>query len=454
MKTVRIGASQGFWGDTPLPVLDVVERGNVQYLCGDALAELTLAILQKARQRDPGAGFVSDLIPLINTVLPICLDKGIKFLTNAGGINPQGAADQVVELLKAKGYTGVKVAVVTGDDFLTRLPELTARGFTFNSLDNGRPLQEVADRILFANVYLGAEPLVEALQQGADIVISGRTADPSQFLAPLIYEFGWALDDWDRLAAGTLMGHLMECSAQSTGGNFSGRWQDIPLMEKPGYPVSEMEESGDFIITKAEGTGGLVNLDTVKEQMLYEIHDPEAYTTPDVVADFTTPVLADLGRNRVKVSGTRGRPRPENFKISIGYQDGYLGEGFLRYSWPDALAKARKADEIIRRQFELTGLKAEEILTEFIGVNSLHGPLAPEPTGELNEVGLRIAVRTRDKKEAARVPRYFPPLALNGPPGASGVGGTPKPRELIGHFPSLIARSLVEPEVRVEIREV
>jgi len=454
LKKVRIGAGQGFWGDSPYPALDVVGYGDVHYLCCDALAELTLAILQKQRQRDPAKGYVWDVIPLLQMVLPVCREKKIKILTNAGGINPEGAARAVYELAKRLGMQGMKIAVATGDDILSRLAELREKGISLTNLETGEELAAIQERILFANAYLGARPLVEALEMGADVVIAGRTADPAQFLAPLVFELGWAWDDWDKLAAGTVLGHLMECSAQSTGGNFGGDWWNIPDMERMGYPVAEVYENGEAVLTKPAGTGGRVDRETVKEQLLYEVHDPAAYLTPDVVADFTTVRLENAGPDMVRIYGVQGKPRPTHLKVSIGYSDGFLGEGNIRYSWPDALAKARKADEIIRRQFALAGLQFEEIRTEFIGYNSLTGPLAWEPGEDLNEVGLRITVRTKSEKDAALVPRFFPPLALNGPPGASGAGGAVRPRELLGMWPALVPREEVEAQVRVSILEV
>lgn len=449
---MRIGAGQGFWGDSPFPALDVVQKGEVQYLAGDALAELTLAILQKARQKDPAKGYVEDMF--FQLLLAPCYQKGIKILTNAGGINPLGAGRMVYELARRMGLKGLKIAVITGDDILPRLGELKEQGVDLRDLESGGDIGSIEERILFANAYLGAQPLVQALSLGAQVVIAGRTADPALFLAPLVYELGWDWEDWDRLAAGILVGHLLECSAQSTGGNFGGDWWNIPDMERIGYPVAEVYADGQAVLTKPPGTGGRVDLETVKEQLLYEVHDPAAYITPDVVADFTAARLIQEGPDRVRISGLRGRPRPENLKVSIGYSDGWMGEAVIRYSWPHALAKARKAEEIIRKQFAALGLQFEEILTEYIGYNSLSGPLAHGDGSDLNEVGLRIAVRTRSRQDAARMPRLLPPLALNGPPTASGAGGIPKPRELIGLWSALVPRHEVEKQVQIELLEV
>lgn len=451
MKKIRIGAGQGFWGDSPFPALDVAARGDVKYIACDALAELTLAILQKSRQRDPALGYVQD--GFFSVMLPVCKEKGIKILTNAGGINPPGAGRMVCELARGMGLDGLKIAVITGDDILPRVKELKDKGVSFDDMESGGNIAAVEGRILFANAYLGARGMVQALEMGADVVIAGRTADPAQFLAPMVYEFGWSWDHWDRLASGIFLGHLMECSAQSTGGNFSGDWWNIPMMERMGYPVAEVYENGEAILTKPEGTGGRVDLETVKEQMLYEVHDPAAYITPDVVVDFTSPRLEAAGPDRVRITGVRGRPRPEQLKVSMGYHDGWMGEVTVRYPWPDALAKARRAEEIIRKQMAMVGFQPKEILAEYIGYNSLSGPLAWGDGADLNEVGLRLAVRTESKLDASRLPRFVPPIALNGPPGATG-GGMPKPRELIGLWSTLVPREEVEKQVRVELMEV
>jgi hypothetical protein len=454
LKSVRIGAGQGFWGDSPFPALDVVQAGRVRYLACDALAELTLAILQKARQKDPARGYVEDRF--FSLLLGPCRSRGVKILTNAGGMNPAGAGRMVYDLSRGMGFKGLRIAVITGDDVLPRIGELKEMGIDFSDMETGGNISAIEDRILFANAYLGAGPMVKALEMGADVVIAGRTADPALFLAPMIYELGWRWDHWDRLAAGILLGHLMECSAQSTGGNFGADWWNIPDMERIGYPVAEVYENGEAVLTKPEGTGGRVDLETVKEQMLYEVHDPTAYVTPDVVADFTSPSLQLDGPDRVRITGMKGKPRPQTLKVSIGYTDGWLGEAMLRYSWPQAMQKARKADEILRKQFSALGLRFDEILSEYIGYNSLSGPLAWGEGDDLNEVGLRIAVRTKNKLDAAMMPRLVPPLALNGPPtaGGGGGGGMPRPRELIGLWSALIPREQVEKQVKVEILEV
>ena len=451
MKSVRIGASVGFWGDIFTSAVDVARYGDVKYICGDSLAELTMAILQKAKNKNPNDGYTKDVFPLMNSLLPICREKGIKIISNCGGINPMGATEAVKGIAKKLGLSDIKIAVVEGDNMLHRLKEFTEKGY-FGSL--GNELGSLEDRILFANVYLGGREIAKALETGADIVITGRTTDSGQFLGPAMYELGWREGDWDKLAQGIVLGHLMECSGQATGGNFSGEWWKVDKLGNLGYPVSEVFENGEFIFSKPKNTGGRVCVDTVKEQLLYEIHDPTNYITPDVIVDFSSVKLEDVAENQVKVSGALGKPKPPTLKAIMGYTTGYVGEGSITYSWPDALPKARKAEEIIRHRIDMQEIKYEEIHSEYIGLNSIHGPLAPDLPYEPNEVMLRVAVRTNTKEEAAKIGREFPALALNGPPHASGLGGMHSVRELIGQKSALIPREEIEPIVKISVVEV
>ncbi len=451
-RTVRVGAAEGFYGDALGPAIETAQRGDIRYLCFDCLAELTLAILQKDRQKDPSLGYSRDITPAMKALLPIAREKDIKILTNAGGMNPKGALKEVVHIARDLGLTGFKIACVTGDDVLGRIDELRAKGIALDHMETGRSIEEVRDRLVFANAYLGTGPIVEALRSGANVVITGRTTDSAQFLAPLIYEFGW--QDEERLAKGILMGHLLECSGQSTGGNFSGDWRSVEDLDRLGFPVAEMREDGEFVITKTQGTGGLVSVDTVKEQVVYEIHDPSCYLTPDVVLDVTGVHLEDVGPNQVRVTGARGKYRPDTLKVVMGYHDGWLGQAMAGFSWPDAQEKAQAADRIVRKQIERMGLAYDEIHTDFIGYNSLHGPLSKPPMGEPNEIYLRIAVRARDRGEAAKLGRFFPPLALNGPPTMSGFTGITPPRELLGMWSCLVPREEIESKVEIQIEEV
>ena len=448
MQGVRIGAGQGFYGDTPDGALDVAMHGDVSYICFDALAELTMAILQKDRMRNPEGGYTRDLPHFMRRLLPVARERGIKLISNAGGMNPHGAAAAVRSVARDLGMDDLAVAAVSGDDLTARLDELRDRGVELRNSDTGASFDDIRSRTVFAVAYLGAQPIVEALQGGADVVITGRVADASLFVAPMVHELGWSFEDWDLLAAGVVLGHLMECSGQATGGNFSGDWQDIPNLDRIGYPVCEMRSDGTAILTKPPGSGGRVSFDTVKQQLLYEVLNPRRYMNPDVVADFTTVQLRDAGDDAVDVSGVRGHPRPETLKVICGYLDGWMGTATIGYSWPDATEKARAAAELIGKLAARAGLEPLEQRVEIIGVDSLHGGAAPQ-IAQPNEVVLRVAARFATEEEAARFPRIAMPLALNGPPFIGGGSSPGGPRALLGVWPSVIDRSLVESRVEV-----
>jgi len=453
MKSVRIAGGLGFYGDSWKPIKASIERGNVQYVASDHLAELTLAILQKDRQRDPKLGYTRDFVPMLAELLPIAVPKGVKFILNAGGLNPMAAREVLLAALKKFGLK-LKVGVVLGDSVLERLDEIQATGVSLAHMDTGEDIATVRERLVFASAYLGARPLVEALDGGADIVLTGRVADAALFLAPMIHELGWHWDDWDRLAQGIVVGHLLECSGQATGGNFGGDWRSMPDLAHIGYPISEVWESGEAIISKAPGTGGRVSFDTLREQLLYEVHDPHHYMTPDVDVDMTTLHMEEIGPNQVRVTGATGQPAPDTLKIVAGYEDGVMGQALIGYAWPDALAKARVAAEIIQQHMVEVGLTAEETVVEYLGYNSIHGPLADSThSDDLNEVYLRIAIRCADKKEAAKLGRLFPPLALSGPPFIGGAAGMMEPRGLLGIWPTLVPRNRIEEYIRVSVEE-
>ncbi len=453
MKSVRIAGGLGFYGDSWRPIRASIERGNVQYVASDHLAELTLAILQKDRQRDPNLGYTRDLVPMLADLLPLAVPRGIKFILNAGGLNPMAAREVLLAALKKFGLK-LKVGVVLGDAVLERLDELQEAGVSLAHMDTGEDIASVRERLLFASAYLGAQPLVEALDAGADIVLTGRVADAALFLAPMVHELGWHWDEWDKLAQGMVVGHLLECSGQATGGNFGGDWRAIPDLAHIGYPIAEVWENGDAVISKVPNTGGRVNFDTLREQLLYEVHDPAHYLTPDVDVDMTTLRMEEIGPDQVRVTGATGHAAPEMLKIVAGYEDGVMGQAMIGYAWPDALAKAQLAAHIIQQQMVETGLKAEETIVEYLGFNSIHGPLAdPTNADELNEVYLRIAVRCADKREAAKLGRLVPPLGLSGPPFIGGAGGMMEPRGLLGIWPTLAPRSIIEEYVRVSVEE-
>lgn len=455
--TIRVAGGQGFYGDHAPSTTTLLEAG-VDYLCLEALAELTLAILQKDRQKDEATGFTKDLPRYLQAALPFVAQGRTKVITNAGGINPVAAGRAAVATAKKLGISGVKIATVVGDDLHARLDEVREAQGGLPNAETGRPWDELPGEVLFANAYLGARPIVEALRQGADVVITGRVADPSLFLAPLVHEFGWAADDWDRLAAGIAVGHLCECSGQSTGGNFSGEWWTIEEPWRFAYPIAECEEDGSAVLTKAPGTGGRVDFDTVRQQLLYEVHDPAAYVTPDVVADFTSLRFEDLGGDRVRLGGARGAPATPTYKALVAYPYGYASEARVAFGWPDAYAKARATAGIFRERVRMAGLDAEEWYEEYWGVNALHGPTVPmDEADEAPEVVLRASWRCQDAGTAGRIGRELVPLGLSAPPwGLSGQGRAMigSPTQLLGLWPVLVQRELVDPGVRVDIEEV
>jgi hypothetical protein len=454
-RTVRIAAGQGFWGDWLEAPVRQVQGGKIDYLMMDYLAEVTMSIMQKQKSRDPKAGYARDFVPLMERILPEVVSKGIRVVTNAGGVNPRGCAEAVVGAARRLGLAGkVRVGLVSGDDILERLDDLMARGHDLSDLDSGRPLAEVRDRVLSANAYLGLAPIVEALRQGANVIVTGRVTDTGLTLGPLVHEFGWARDDWDRIAAGTIAGHIIECGAQSSGGNLLKDWRKVRGLENPGFPIAEASEDGSFVITKHPGTGGVVNVASVTEQLVYEMGDPHNYITPDGVADFTTIRLRQAGKDRVQVSGIQGRPRTDKLKVSIAYFYGYKAVGTLVYSWPDAYEKARRADQVLRGRLKALGLSFEQVLTEYVGVDATHGRLSGPPTPELAEVQLRVGVRATDRAAVERFTREIAPLVLTGPPSVTGfAGGRPQVEEIVAYWPALIDRTEIEPYVRVQVLE-
>ena len=450
-QKIRIAAGQGFWGDLPDAPVRQVEGGPIDYLMLDYLAEVTMSIMQKQKARDPNAGYARDFIPLMKRILPACVERDIKVTANAGGVNVRGCADAIIEVARGLGLGGkVRIGIVSGDDIMSRLDDLLARGIELRNMDTEEPLSAVRDRIQSANVYLGAAPLVEALQQGAQVVITGRATDTGLTLAPLMHEFGWAADDWNRLAAGTIAGHIIECGAQCSGGNCQYEWRNIPDLADVGFPIVEASSDGTFVVTKHEGTGGRVNVPSVKEQLVYEMGDPHQYITPDVVADFTSIRLQDDGRDRVRVHGIEGRPATEFLKVSISYSAGFKAVGTLVYAWPDAYEKAQAADRILRARLDRLGLQFEHVLTEFVGASATHGPLAGEPRADLPEVQLRFGVRGQDRNAIERFTKEIAPLILTGPPAVTGfAGGRPKVEEIVAYWPALIPKSEIEPSVEV-----
>ncbi|MEZ0334568.1 MAG: acyclic terpene utilization AtuA family protein [Gemmatimonadales bacterium] len=452
-RNVRVAAGQGFWGDWPEAPVRQVRGGPIDYLMMDYLAEVTMSIMQKQKSRDPKAGYARDFVPLMERILPDVVRKGIRVTSNAGGVNPRGCAEAVLEVARRLGLAGkVRVGLVTGDDILGRLDDLIARGHALADMETGRPLSDVRDKVLSANAYLGMAPIVEALHGGANVVVTGRVTDTGLTLGPIFHEFGWSPEDWDKVAAGTVAGHIIECGAQASGGNLLRGWRAVKGMENPGFPIVEASSDGSFVVTKHAGTGGVVSVASVKEQLVYEMGDPTSYITPDGVADFTTIRLKQAGKDRVRVDGIRGAPRTPMLKVSIAYFYGYKAVGTLVYAWPEAYDKARAADRIIRRRLADLGLEFEQILTEFVGVDATHGKLSGEPHPDLPEVQLRIGVRARERAPVERFTREIAPLVLTGPPSVTGfAGGRPAVEEVVAYWPALIDRREIEPQVRVEI---
>ncbi|HEV2751506.1 MAG TPA: acyclic terpene utilization AtuA family protein [Gemmatimonadales bacterium] len=452
-QAVRIAGGQGFWGDWLEAPYRQVTGGPVDYLMMDYLAEVTMSILQKQKSRDASLGYAKDFVPLIERLLPILAERHIKVTSNAGGVNPRACAQAVAEVARRLRLGGkLRIGVVTGDDLLARLDGLLARGHALQNLDTGRPLSDVRDRVVSANAYLGAWPVVDALRRGADIVVTGRVTDTGLTLAPMIHAFDWRPDAWDLLAAGTVAGHTIECGAQCSGGNRLKDWQRIPDLANVGYPIVEAMADGTFEITKHPGTGGRVDVAGVTEQLVYEMGNPAEYITPDCIADFTTIRLTQVGKDRVRFSEIRGRPATDKLKVSVAYFYGYKAVGTLVYAWPDAYKKAQAADRVLRQRLAALGLKFEAILTEFVGVDATHGALsrANAPLDDLPEVQLRIGVRSKDQAPVERFTREIAPLILNGPPSVTGfAAGRPKVEEIVAYWPALLDKGMVEPCVEI-----
>ncbi|HUE77181.1 MAG TPA: acyclic terpene utilization AtuA family protein [Longimicrobiales bacterium] len=454
---LRIASGQGFWGDRLDAPIEQVRRGGIDFLMLDYLAEVTMSILQKQRDRDPSQGYARDFIPLMAELFPDLLAGGVRVVTNAGGVNLEGCRDALVAAARgAAGKDGVRarIGIVVGDDLMGSLERLVNEGHELRHMETGRPLADVLGRVASANAYLGAKPIVRALDRGATVVVTGRSTDTALTYAPMIHRFGWAPDDYDRLAAGVVAGHINECGAQASGGNCLIDWETVPDLAGIGYPIIEAEPDGGFVVTKHPGTGGRINAAVVKEQLLYEMGDPAEYITPDVVADFTTIQLEEVGENRVRVSGVRGRPRTDMLKVSIAYAAGWKAVGTLVYAWPDAVKKAQAADRVLRERLDRLGLAFDEVRTELVGWNATHGHLAGPPPDDLPEVELRVAVRGDDREAVERFTREIAPLILSGPPSVTGfAGGRPRVQEIMAFWPALIDRRVIEDGLRVEVTE-
>ncbi|MEO7273356.1 MAG: acyclic terpene utilization AtuA family protein [Vicinamibacterales bacterium] len=437
MKTIRIGGGAGFSGDRIEPAVALANDGELDYLVFECLAERTIALAQQAKARDPASGYDPLLVPRIEAVLPACHRHGVTIISNMGAANPPAAGAAVAAIARRLGMTGLAIATVSGDNVL----EVVTTG-NFVVAETGEPVAAFGDRLLSANAYIGAEALVEALAGDADVVITGRAADPALFVAPLVHEFGWAWDDWTALGRGTLVGHLLECAGQVTGGYFADPGcKDVDGLSRLGFPIAEVPEHGPIVITKLAGSGGAVTPATCKEQLLYEIHDPGAYLTPDVVADFSRVRITAIGRDRVAVDGAHGRSRPDQLKVSLGFRDGFIGEGQISYAGTGAVGRARLAARIVEERLASLGFAADEVRAEVIGISALHGGRISGADREPYEVRVRVAARAGSNAEAVKVGNEVEALYTNGP--AGGGGATKSVREIVSVASTFVPRSLV-----------
>ncbi len=439
MKTLRIGSGAGYSGDRIEPAVELAEQGDLDYLVFECLAERTIALAQQARISDPQGGYDPLLSERMRRVLPFVGVKGgrrrLRVITNMGAANPVSAADEVRRIALELGLE-LKVIAVVGDDVLNVLaPEFL--------LDNGQTVGSLGERLISANAYLGVDGILDALRADADVVITGRVADPSLFLAPQMFEFGWAADDWQRLGRGTLVGHLLECAGQVSGGYFADPgFKDVDDLARLGFPLAEIDVDGEAVITKVTGSGGRVSRATCTEQLIYEVHDPAAYLTPDVTADFSQVGFVEEGIDRVRAAGAGGRSRPEQLKVSVGYLDGWIGEGQMSYGGPGAVARAQLARDVVLKRLELMGVKMQDVRAELIGMDSLHGPRS---TVEPWEVRLRVAARCEDRSEAVRVGNEVETLYTNGPSG--GGGASKSVRQVVAVASLLLPRNQVNPRI-------
>ncbi|MDQ6619211.1 MAG: DUF1446 domain-containing protein [Pseudomonadota bacterium] len=448
-NSVRVGCGSGFWGDAFDPAEELLRRGELDYLAFDFLAELTMALLQRQRARDPATGYVEDAVNFMAAMAGTAREHGTKLVSNGGGVNPLAGARIIAERLRGSGLAGTTMGVVAGDDLLPRLDELIGFGIPLeNSATGDTDLARIRERIVCANAYLGSEGIIETLCRGADIVLTGRVADSAVFVGPIMHALGLSFADIDIVASAIAVAHIAECAAGCTGG-MSSRFDTMPSMGHAGFPVLEFERDGTCVVTKLPGTGGRVDPFTVKEHIVYEIGDPRAYVVPDGVVDFTSLRLHDLGNDRVRVSDVRGRAQPDQLKVLIGYSDGWIGEGMLMFPWPRAFARAEKAKATLLERFERLGLVSDEIEFSYVGVNSLHGPAAPlGNVDNLNEVGLRVAVHTRTRDEAEKVRRACSQLWIMGPGGTS-FGVPIKSRPVVSLWPTYVPRELVPPVIEM-----
>ncbi len=442
MRTIRIGSGAGYSGDRIEPAIELAEKGDIDYLVFECLGERTVALAQQARMRNPDLGYDPLLEERMRAVLPLCVAKGVKIVTNMGAANPEAAARKTAEITRALGLRSLKIAAIVGDDVLDACKQGDLPILEFEGSIKG-----LGNRLISANAYLGAEPMAQALSAGADVVITGRASDPALFLAPMIHAFGWAMDDWNLLGKGTVAGHLLECAGQITGGYFADPpYKDVAGLARLGFPIGEVGEDGSLVVTKVAGSGGAVTAQTCKEQLLYEVHDPRRYIQPDVVADFSQVEVEEIAPDRVRITGGAGTERTDTLKVSVGYLDSFIGEGQISYAGPGALARGRLALDVVRERLKLTGVAASELRFDLIGVDSLHGPQVSAHANEPYEVRVRVTGRTESLGEAIRIGNEVETLYTNGP--AGGGGAWKSAREVLAVASVLLPRELAKPEVR------
>lgn len=446
MKKVAIGGGQGFWGDSPDAAVHMIREGDLQYLSCDYLAELTLSIMARQQIKNPAAGFAPDFVNgILKQAGKEAWQKGIKICTNAGGMNIKGAVEATRQWASQEGMSGYKIGYVLGDEIKEQIPKLLKDGWTFPNFDYDGSFLDIVDKIYNVNAYIGHESIEECIASGADVVLTGRAADSALFLAPLAHEFGWQDDDWNNLARGIMAGHLLECGGQGSGGNFMYDWRSVPCMEDLGFPIAELT-ADTFEITKAPNCGGLISEQSVKEQFLYEVHDPANYITPDVNVDISQATIQQVADNRVRIGNIRGKKKPDTLKLCVGYHKGWKTVSMLSFAWPDAYEKAQYCAEVIMKKMKKKGMRAEDVHISFIGLNSLHLNVADtsrQALDNLNECVMRIAVFSEDKAQVAKIIPEISPMQLNGPPGASFFGGRAHVQEVIALWPTTVPRDAV-----------
>jgi hypothetical protein len=449
MKKIRIGGALGYWGDRSDALADLLGGGPLDYVIMDYLAEVTMSILQKQRAKNPGHGYPHDFIPLMKQVLPLLRKTRARLLTDAGGLDPQGLAEALIEAARDSGWPDLKVGVVYGDDLMPRLEEFAGAGIEFRHFDTGAPQSEIPGRITSANAYFGAFPVAEALSMGADIVLTGRVNDAALALGPAIHEFGWKPDQYDLLARGTIAGHLIECGGQASGGNFNGAWDTVPGLDRLGFPICEIREDGTLVMTIHPGQGGLITPAVLKEQLLYEIGDPAAYIVADVICDITELEMEDLGNNRVRIRGTKGHPPTSSYKVSMSYEGGYQIAVGLIYTWPDCVAKAKAGSDLVLSRLARLGVRYRDVWVSILGCDAVHGAMS-HPIEDPNEVYLRMAFVVDDEDTAEKISREMITHVLCGIP-TSCLFDTirPAPHKQVIYWPTLIPKSALHPQVEI-----